>query len=116
MEPTTSPPLPRFSRYLDTLERFKQHAAVLDAAVGAEFVKRGPGKRYVHRQADLPFIAERFLSSYLLIIAFGDPDLVDEGGAVLALERARSGICTMLEDLPPDNGGDRALSNANRRP
>jgi hypothetical protein len=107
-------PASEASRYLNALERIKQYAAALDAAAGAEFVKRGPGKRYIHRQADLPFIAERFLASYILIIAFDDPDAVDRGGAVLALERARSAISTMLEDLPPDGGGDRALSNVNR--
>ena len=108
-------PAPEVSRYMDALDRFKQHSAVLDSAVGADFVKRGPGKRYVHRSADLPFIAERFLSAYLLIIAFEHADVLDEGGAILALERARSAVTDMLETLPPDGGGDRALSNANRR-
>jgi hypothetical protein len=107
-------PAPGASRYLDALQRIPRYAAALDAAAGAEFVKRGPGKRYIHREADLPFIAERFLASYILIIAFEDPDVVDGGGAILALERARSAISTMLEDLPPDGGGDRALSNVNR--
>ena len=109
-----APEISRYLRYFDSLERSKQCSPVLDAAVGADFVKRGPGKRYVHRQADLPFIAERFLSSYLLIIAFGAPAAVDQGGAVLALERARGVICAILEGLPPDGGGARALSSANR--
>jgi hypothetical protein len=105
---------PEVRTFFALLERSKQVAAALDAAVGADFVKRGPGKRYVHRQADLPFIAERFLSAYLLILAFSDAAAVDEGGAVFGLERARSVISALLEDLPPDGGGDRALSIAKR--
>src|SRR5262245_32269210 len=95
-------------------ERFKQHAAVLDDVVGIDFVRKGPGKRYVHRQANLPFIAERFLSSYLLIIAFRDVSAVDAQGVVLALERARATISDMLGSLPPDGGGYEAVSNAMR--
>jgi len=94
--------------------QFEQHAAVLGRTVGVDFVKKGPGKRYMHRQADLPFIAERFLSSYVLIIAFREAADVDAQGVVLALERARATICDLLARLPPDGGGDEAISNAMR--
>jgi hypothetical protein len=99
---------------MELMERFKQHAGAVEKAVGANFVMRGPGKRYVHRVADLPFIAERLLSSYLLIVEFPSLDALEGGGILMTLERARSTICDMLGDLPPDGGGDRALSNANR--
>jgi hypothetical protein len=87
---------------------------LLDEAVGVDFVRKGPGKRYVHREAAFPFVAERFLSSYLLIIAFGDVGAVDAQGVILALERARSVISDMLGDLPPDDGGDRAIAHSQR--
>jgi hypothetical protein len=103
-----------FERVMQLMERFKQHADVLENAVGADFAMKGPGRRYVHRAADLPFIAERLLSSYLLIVAFPAVDALDGGGILMALERARSTICDMLSDLPPDGGGDQAVSNANR--
>jgi hypothetical protein len=94
--------------------RFEQHAAVLERAVGVDFVKKGPGKRHLHRQPDLPFIAERFLSSYLLIIAFREAADVDAQGVVLALERARPTISDLLAGLPPDGGGHEAISNSMR--
>jgi hypothetical protein len=94
--------------------RFEQHAAVLARAVGVDFAKKGPGNRYLHRHADLPFIAERFLSSYVLIIGFREAADVDAQGVVLALERARATICDLLAGLPPDGGGHEALSNAMR--
>jgi len=94
--------------------RFEQHAAVLERAVGVDFVRKGPGKRYLHRQADLPFIAERFLSSYVLIIGFRAAGDVDAQGVVLALERARATISDLLAGLPPDGGGHEAISNAMR--
>jgi hypothetical protein len=102
------------ARYNARIERFKPHSALLDEAIGVDFVRRGPGKRYVHREAALPFVAERFLSSYLLIIAFRDVGAVDAQGVVLALERARSVISDMLGDLPPDDGGDRAIAHSQR--
>ena len=102
------------ARYNARIERFKPRFALLDEAVGVDFVRKGPGKRYVHREAALPFIAERYLSSYLLIIAFRDVDAVDAQGVVLALERARSVISDMLGDLPPDDGGDRAIAQSQR--
>jgi hypothetical protein len=101
-------------RHIRFTNRFNEHSGVLDAVVGADFVRRGPGKRYVHDPADLPFIAERFVASYLLIIEFGFGAVLEERGAVRALEKARPVICDMLADLPPEDGGDRAVSNAGR--
>lgn len=102
------------ARYNVRLKRFRPHSALLDEAVGVDFVRKGPGKRYVHREAARPFIAERFLSSYLLIIAFNDVGAVDAQGVVLTLERARSVISDLLGDLPPDHGGDRAIAHSQR--
>jgi len=102
------------ARYNARIARFKQHSALLDEACGVDFVRKGPGKRYVHREAALPFVAERLLSSYLLIIAFRDVRAVDAQGVVLCLERARSIISDMLGDLPPDDGGDRAIAYSQR--
>jgi hypothetical protein len=101
-------------RVMRLIARFNQHSAVLESAIGGNFVTRGPGKRYIHRAADLPFIAERLLSSYVLVVVFRSVEALDSDGVLLALGRARSTICDMLGDLPPDGGGDRALSNANR--
>ncbi len=88
--------------FLELMESFDRLTASVEKRVGPAFVKRGPGKRYIHRDAELPFVVERLLSSHLL----------DEGGVVL--ERARPTICDMLEGLPPDDGGDRAFSSAKR--
>ena len=111
---TIKDPAGAVARYNARIEQFEPHAAALDEAVGVDFVRKGPGKRYVHREAALPFIAERYLSSYLLIIAFRDVGAVDAQGVILALERARAVISDMLEDLPPDDGGDRAIAHSQR--
>ena len=101
-------------QHLTGVERIKPLSALLDETVGVDFVRKGPGKRYVHRGAEFPFIAERLLSSYLLIIAFREVSAVDAQGVVLTLERARPVISDMLGDLPPDDGGDRAIAHSQR--
>ena len=48
------------------------------------------------------------------LIAFRDAAAVDAQGVVITFERARSVISDMLGDLPPDDGGDRALALSQR--
>lgn len=105
---------PKLRAFIDHVVSFDRALDTIESLLGSDFVKRGPGKRHIHTEPGNMFVAERLLSSYLLIVLFTDDNAPDSVGATWVLEKERAALCDLLQDLPPDDDGDRALASARR--
>jgi hypothetical protein len=101
-------------RYAEAaIVRFERAYAVLQERFGAAFLRRGGGGRHLHRGEDVSFVAETFLSAYLLIVVVPS-ERWHEPSIIEALDAAHATVSDLISSLPPIDGGDGAAARAQR--
>ncbi|MCC7383372.1 MAG: hypothetical protein IT384_16160 [Deltaproteobacteria bacterium] len=86
---------------------FNSAFEILESRFGADFVRRGAGRRFIQAASGPRFAAEPLLAAYVLLILLPEKN---EGELAIArvLSRERWTIERLIKNLPPIGGGRRA--------
>jgi hypothetical protein len=94
------------------LEAFQRARGALEASFGADFLRRGAGKRQVHEEPGHSFVSEPLLRAYLFVVVFrGALENWRVGGV---LEATHAKVSEMVRRLPPIDGGPAGLAQRTR--